>query len=213
MEFLPSLSIIGAFTIAGLVLALTPGPDMTYFIGRTLSAGRRAGLATLMGTATGCALHTIAAVAGVSALLAASPTAFWLLKIAGATYLLWLAFQAMMKGSTFRMEKPEAKEASLIGNYLAGIGINILNPKVVIFFITFLPQFVSASDPDAWKKMLFLGLYFVAFSTPLMAIMVLTADRMAKTLLENPRVSRAIDWTFGTIFAAFAVRILLTEGR
>ena len=213
MDFLPSPSIFAAFTLAGLLLALTPGPDMTLFIGRTLSGGRSAGLATLMGTATGCTLHTLAAVAGISALLAASPAAFLVLKIVGAAYLLWLAFQAVVKGSTFRLDVEKRKQTSNLNNFLTGVGINIFNPKVVIFFITFLPQFVSATDPHAWKKMLTLGLYFVLFSTPLMALMVLMADRMAKTLLENPKLTRLIDWLFGTIFAAFAVRILFTESR
>ena len=201
------------FVPAALLLNLTPGPDMTLFVGRTLSGGRSAGLAALMGTATGCTLHTLAAVAGISALLAASPAAFWVLKIVGAAYLLWLAFQAIVKGSTFRLDVGERKQVSVLNNYLTGVGINIFNPKVVIFFITFLPQFVSASDPNAWKKMLTLGLYFVLFSTPLMALMVLMADRMAKALLANPKLTRLIDWLFGTIFAAFAVRILFTEGR
>ena len=213
MDFLPSLPVIAAFTLAGLVLAMTPGPDMTLFVGRTLSGGRNAGLATLMGAATGCTLHTLAAVAGISAVLAASPAAFWVLKIVGAAYLLWLAFQAVVKGSTFQLEGQERKPATNLSNYLTGLGINIFNPKVVIFFITFLPQFVSVDDPHAWKKMLFLGLYFVLFSTPLMALLVLIADRMAKTLLENPKLTRVIDWLFGTIFAAFAARILLTESR
>ena len=213
MEFLPDMATMATFTLASLLLCLTPGPDMTLFVGTTLAQGRRAGMAALLGTASGCLIHTMLAVLGVSVLLAASPTAFWMLKIAGATYLLWLAIQAFRQGSTLIVENGAAKVRGFATNYLKGIGINILNPKVVIFFITFLPLFVESNDPAAWQKMLFLGVFFVVFTTPIMALLVLAAERLAVTLKQKPAVGRAIDWLFGTVFAIFAVRILFTEAR
>lgn len=215
MDFLPTLSIVLAFSAAAMVLAMTPGPDMTLFLGRTLADGPMAGLASMMGASFGCLLHTLAAVGGISVLLAASPTGFWLLKIVGALYLLWLAYQALFHGSTFKMDSDETKpkKNSFLKNFAIGVGINILNPKVVIFFITFLPQFVSASDPNAWQKMLFLGVFFIFITFPPMVVMILMADKFAASLKRNPKITRMIDYVFGAIFTAFAVKILTTQVR
>ncbi len=186
---------------------------MTLFLGATLKSGRRAGIATLLGAASGCLVHTLLAALGISILLATSPTAFWALKIVGATYLLWLAFRAVAKGTTLVIEDDGSGRPGFLRNYLTGVGINILNPKVVIFFITFLPLFVTADDPAAWQKMLFLGVFFVGFTTPLMACLILVAEQLAGIIKKRPQISRGIDWLFGAVFAAFAVKILLTEGR
>ena len=213
MNFLPSLPIIFAFSAASILLAATPGPDMTLMLGRTLSNGRQAGLSVLLGTVTGCFVHTIFAVVGISAILAASTTAFFVLKVCGAFYLLWLAFTAIFKGSTFRLSKEKSSQASFWNNFFTGLSVNILNPKVVIFFLTFLPQFVSATDPHAWQKMLFLGVLMNVIATPISIAIVITANSFAKTLKANPKINRAIDYVFGTVFAVFAIKILLTEGK
>ncbi|MEM1040898.1 MAG: LysE family translocator [Pseudomonadota bacterium] len=214
MDFLPDLAVIAAFSVAAIVLSITPGPDMTLFLSRTLSQGRMAGMVSMLGATTGTMIHTVLAVAGISALIAASPVAFGVLKIAGALYLLWLAYQAVFRGSTFKLEneKPK-KQATLKTSFLMGIGVNLLNPKVVLFFMTFLPQFVSASDPAAWQKMLFLGLFFGLLTAPLMAGMIYAARSFADTLQKKPLVQRAIDYVFGSIFALFAVRILWADSR
>ena len=212
MEFLPTLPVLLAFSLAGLALALTPGPDMTLFFSRTIAQGPVAGVVSLMGASCGCLIHTLAAVLGISALLVASPAAFWVLKIVGAFYLLWLAFQAIAHGSTFRLNKTSGAVAPL-RNFLMGAGINILNPKVVIFFMTFLPQFVSASDPYAPQKMLFLGIYFIVLTTPLLALVILMSGKFIYRLEQNPKITRVIDYIFGSIFAVFAVKIIFTEAR
>ena len=212
MTFLPDLATFAAFTLAAFVLAITPGPDMTLFLGRTLAQGRRAGLTVLAGTMCGAVVHTALAVTGVSALLAASPEAFTALKVGGALYLAWLALQAARGGSTLRLDAP-TNHASMPAAFLKGLGVNLLNPKVLLFYISFLPVFVDASDPHAWQKLLFLGLYFTAFATPICALMILAADRFAATLKGNPGVARALDWLFATVFAAFAVRILTAEAK
>ena len=97
--------------------------------------------------------------------------------------------------------------------FVLGVGVNLTNPKVVLFFVTFLPQFVSAGDPYAAQKLVFFGLYFVLFNLPLCALMVLGADRVLALLKRRPRVMRAIDYVFAGIFGAFAVKILAMPGR
>ena len=94
-----------------------------------------------------------------------------------------------------------------------GLSINLANPKAVLFFLTFLPQFVDADDPRAGGKLLFLGLYFVLLTYPLAALLILAADRAVRSLRRQPRVLRVIDWLFAGIFGAFAVRILVTPSR
>ena len=210
MDFLPDLATFAAFTRAAFVLVVTPGPDMTLFLSRTLAQGRRAGLTVLAGTTTGCLLHTIAATTGASALLAASPAAFGALKVAGALYLGWLAVQAL-RGRGALNVRAAAAPVSLRRAYLNGLGVNLLNPKILLFFMTFLPQFVSAGDPAAWQKMLFLGVWFAVFSLPLMAGIILAADRFARVLRESPKVTRALDWAFAGVFGAFAAAILATS--
>jgi len=214
MTFLPDPTVIAAFSVAAIILAITPGPDMTLFLSRTLSQGRMAGIVSMLGATGGTMVHTILAVAGISALIAASPIAFGVLKVVGAIYLLWLAYQAVFKGSTFSLdENAPKKRTGLATSFFMGLGVNLLNPKVVLFFMTFLPQFVSVSDPAAWQKMLFLGLFFGVLTAPLMVIMILAARSFADTLQRRPMVRRAIDYVFGSIFALFAVRILWADAR
>ncbi|MEM7214583.1 MAG: LysE family translocator [Pseudomonadota bacterium] len=211
MEFLPAIPILSAFTIAALILTLTPGPDMTLFLGRALTQGRAAGMAAMLGASTGIVIHTLLAAFGISALIQASPTGFLVLKVVGALYLLWLAIQAVREGSSFALEDEERKQSSLVSNWLTGIGINMLNPKIILFFITFLPQFVSTNDPHAAAKMIFLGFYFIAIAIFCSVFMIIAVDHLASTLKRNPKITRIIDWTFACVFSAFAIRILFTE--
>jgi threonine/homoserine/homoserine lactone efflux protein len=213
MDFIPEFAVIAQFAIATLIIAITPGPDMTLFVGRTLSQGRAAGLACMAGAMTGILIHTLLVALGLSALIVASPQAFLALKIFGAGYLIWLAVQAIRKGAAFSPEKAAGPQRSLAGNWAMGIAINLLNPKIVLFFMTFLPQFVSASDPHAPQKLLFLGLLFIPISLPVTVPMVLAADGFASMLKRMPRVIRVIDYLFAGIFSAFAIRILTASAR
>lgn len=212
-SFLPDLSTILQFSVAIFIIAITPGPDMTLFVGRALSEGRAAGFACMFGALTGCVVHTSLVVFGLSALIVASPEAFLALKILGAAYLVWLAWQALRHGSAFAPEKKRGGSHTLLQNYLTGIGINLLNPKIILFFMTFLPQFVSATDPHAPGKLLFLGLLFVVLSIFITAPMVIAADRFSGLLLRSPRVTRMLDYLFAGVFSAFALKILTAQAR
>lgn len=213
LAFLPDLQVLLAYSLACFVLFVTPGPDMSLFLARTISGGRKAGMAAMAGALTGCCVHTLLAALGISALLAASETAFTILKVVGALYLLWLAVDAIRNGSALNLREGARREVSLRATFLVGVGINLSNPKIVLFFVTFLPQFVSANDPDAPAKLLFLGLYFILFSLPLAIAMILGAERVVETLRARPRVMRAMDYAFAGLFGAFALRILATQGK
>lgn len=214
MNFIPDASIIAQFAVATLVIAITPGPDMTLFVGRALAQGRAAGLACMAGAMTGIVIHTALVSLGLSALIVASPEAFWVLKIFGAGYLVWLAIQAIRGGSAF---SPQAQTAaprrSIFRNWATGLAINLMNPKILLFFMTFLPQFVTATDPYAPQKLVFLGLLFIVVSLPVTVPMVLAADSFSELLRRSPRVMRVIDYLFAGVFSAFAIRILTAQAR
>ncbi len=214
MSFVPDLPVLLAFTVAGIVLFATPGPDMSLWLAKTVAGGRRAGFAAMLGTSAGCCVHSVLAAAGVSVLVAASPVAFNAMKVVGALYLLWLAVQTLRHGTV--LDVKEGRKVAALPfwpTFLTGLGVNLANPKVVIFFITFLPGFVAASDPQAGGKLLFLGLYFVALNILLSVLLISGAARVVGMLRRNPRVLRVIDWLFAGVFGIFAVTILRAQAR
>ena len=213
MSFVPDLPILLQFALATLVIAITPGPDMTLFVGRALSQGRAAGMACMFGAMTGVVVHTSMVALGLSALIVASPEAFLALKIFGAGYLMWLAWQAIRHGSAFAPDTRRASSRSLARNWATGVGINLLNPKIILFFMTFLPQFVSVDDPHAAGKLFFLGLSFIPLSLPVTIPMVLAADGFSGLLRKSPKITRVIDWMFAGVFSAFAFRILTASAK
>ena len=213
MDFLPTLPTLLAFTAASLLLAMTPGPDMTLSISRALSQGRGPALYVVAGTSLGIVVHTLLVAFGISALITASPTAFLMLKTGGAAYLLWLAIQAIRYGSNLSVKATAGPRGTALANISSGFWVNLLNPKVIIFFMTFLPQFISAGDPDVTGKLIFLGLFFIVVGIPVNILVILAADKLASWLQQNPRVLRGIDYTFAGVFSVFAAKILFTQAR
>ena len=167
----------------------------------------------MFGAVTGCLFHTLAAAFGLSAIIAASSTAFTGVKVVGALYLLWLAYDAIKHGSSLNIRNDAPQVLSFRKTFLMGIGINLTNPKVVLFFLTFLPQFVQAGDLHAPGKLFFLGIYFVLFSIPLALGLILAAERVIGFLKRNPKVMRAIDYSFAGVFGFFAVQVLRTQSQ
>lgn len=212
-SFVPDLSVILAFALAAFVLAVTPGPDMALFVSRTMNWGRAHGFAAVMGTSTGIAVHSALVAFGISVLIVAAPALFWSLKIVGALYLVWLAIQAVRSGGGILVARAVGKQPSLGQSFMTGLGINLTNPKVALFFVTFLPQFVSANDPAAASKLLFLGAEFIVVSLPVVIGTVLFAEWLTMTLRDKAWVSKALNWSFAAVFIVFAATILLSEGR
>jgi threonine/homoserine/homoserine lactone efflux protein len=213
MSFIPDLPIILTFAVAALVLFITPGPDMALFLSRTVNYGRAHGIVCQIGAMTGIFCHSLLAAFGISLLLATIPTAFWVVKIVGALYLLWLAFNAVRSGNSLAMLAPAGERPTLFQSYLAGVAIDLLNPKVILFFVTFLPQFVDARDPHAGAKIVFLGLEYNLLSLPLGIAMVFVAHRLTRALLESRWLARALNYGFAAVFSVFAIGILVLEGR
>jgi len=213
MTYIPALPVLAAFSLAVLLLAITPGPDMTLWMSRTIRDGHTIGLMTLLGTNLGIAIHTLLVAFGVSALVVASPMAFLVLKTGGAAYLLWLAIQAVRNRSVLAVQSAGKRQASAGKAFLNGLWVNLLNPKVIIFFMTFLPQFVSVNDPQVTGKLIFLGVLSILIALPVAIAVVLGANSLAEWLKQKPQVMRIVDYVFAAVFSVFAVRILLTQSR
>ena len=211
MVFFPELSVLVTFSVAAIALSLTPGPDMTLFLSKTIVQGRLAGFAAFFGAITGLLLHTLAVALGLSALLIASATAFTTLKIVGCFYLLWLAWDALRNGSSFAVDQTARRKETLKSVYFKGLWINLFNPKIIVFFVTFLPQFVSVSDPYAVYKLMSLGGVFVLIAIPICAALIMFADRIAALLKRSPKATRLVDWLFAAVLGGFAIKLLLTR--
>jgi threonine/homoserine/homoserine lactone efflux protein len=213
MTFIPDLTVILAFAVATIVLAITPGPDMALQLSRAINYGRAHGLAAMFGAMAGIMVHTTLVAFGVSVLIIAAPPLFLALKIAGAVYLLWLAYQAVVHGGGLRIAEAAKKPPTVWQSFATGLGINLLNPKVVLFFVTFLPQFVDAHDAGATGKLFFLGAEFVVLSIPLGVATVFAADWLAAAFKRTKWMERALNWSFAAIFTAFAATILTAQAR
>ena len=213
LSFIPDLPTILAFALASVVLAITPGPDMALQLSRTVNYGRAHGLAVGFGAMSGIAVHTTLVALGISVLIVAAPILFLALKIAGAAYLLWLAYQAVVHGGGLKIAARAPVVPSIRQSYLTGVGINLLNPKVVLFFITFLPQFVDRADPHAPEKLFFLGAEFIIVSIPLMVLTVILAEQLTRLLTRSKWVQRALNYSFAAVFTTFAAVILRAQAR
>jgi threonine/homoserine/homoserine lactone efflux protein len=206
-------SLAAAYIAACLILAATPGADMALFLSRTLTGGRAQGFAAQAGASAGLIVHTFAAALGLSALLAAASEAYEAVKIAGALYLLWLAWRAIRHGSALKLKADAPARGGLRGAFANGLLINLTNPKIVLFFVTFLPQFISASDPNASAKLFVLGLGFIAITTAMNAVIILVAGRFVAAAKRNPRALRLLDYGFATLMSALAARLVWAEAR
>jgi threonine/homoserine/homoserine lactone efflux protein len=210
--FFPSASLAIGYVVACVLLAATPGADMALFLSRTLNGGRGQGFAAQAGANVGLVVHTIAAALGLSALLAASSEAYQAVKIAGAVYLLWLAYGAIRRGTALKLQHG-AWAGGLRGAFWAGLLINLTNPKIVLFFVTFLPQFIDAHDPHASAKLFVLGFSFIAITTFVNAAVILTAARFVAAARANPRALRLFDYAFAALMSLFAARLVWSEAR
>lgn len=201
---------VAAFAVAALLLAVTPGPDMLLVARSSARDGRRHGLATLVGVNTGLLVHAAAAAVGLSAILAASSTAFTMVKVAGAGYLVVLGVRALWRA---RRREESAGAAAPVGPasgrasmaFRQGVVTNVLNPKVAVFFLAFLPQFTDPAEAMAPQTTALAGV-FLGINVVVMGLLVL-AVASVRSLLARPAVQRAIDGLSGVAFLGFGARL------
>lgn len=200
------------FVISVFLLSVTPGPDMAYVVGQSVANGRRAGVISAAGVALGSCTHALASAVGLTALIAASPMIFTLVKYAGALYLMYLGSKLILgtfsRTSTDGDGKSEIKRGAKLGELLAkGYITTLTNPKVLLFFISFFPQFVVPHGNYQTESFLMLGAVYalVAFLTD--AMFALLAGSAAGTVSRNRRVQSLLDRVVGTTFIALGVRL------
>ncbi len=207
--FLPDPAYLLPFLAAALALNLTPGADMTYVMTRSVAQGRAAGLASAFGIFGGSAIHCVLAAAGVSALLATSEIGFLILKYAGAAYLLYLALRSFLKREA-PMEDTAPPPHGLRRVFLEGVLVNLLNPKVALFILAFLPQFVQPEKGPVWAQILFLGTCFNVSGTIVNATVAIAAARLSQRLRRSVGLRVWMNRITATILGALALKLMLS---
>lgn len=206
------LHTLGVFALAGLLLNLTPGPDVLYIVARSSSQGRAAGVISALGIGTGCLVHILAAAGGLSALLVAVPLAYDIVRYTGAAYLIYLgvrAISAQGRGLPLRTLEQE----SLGRVFWQGVLTDVLNPKVAMFFLAFLPQFTNPARGPLATQFLVLGLLFAFNGTLVNLGYALTASRLGDWLRTHLGVPRLLNRLTGGLFIALGLRLVLLDQR
>ena len=209
---LPDAAGLAVFASAVFVLNATPGVDFLLTVSRTLQGGARAGVAAVLGINAGCVVHALAAAFGLAALLALHPAAFRLIQWAGAAYLVWLGWGMWRSAARPAAAPPPADAAATAvrprgADFRAGLLTNVLNPKVALFFLAFLPQFVPVGSPSKTASFLLLGAWFVVQGGVFSLALVAVAARLGR-LRAHPRLQRGLNALGGTLFLALALRLL-----
>ena len=197
------------FVLAGLLLNITPGPDLLYIIGRGAAQGVRAGIAAALGISAGCLVHTAAVALGVAALLAASSAAFEVVKFAGAAYLLYLGVRLLRFGDATAGQTASTSPVAPRAIFWQGFLTNVLNPKVALFFLALLPQFVAPQSTAKGLTLALLGVIFALNSLLVTVPVAWLAGRASDRLLRAGAVRRWMDRVLGILFVGLAVRLAL----
>jgi threonine/homoserine/homoserine lactone efflux protein len=200
-----------AFLLAAVLITATPGPDNLMVLGMGMSRGRAQGIAFGLGCALGCLSHTLLAVVGVSALIAASPWAFTALKWVGGAYLVWLGVQALRSRGTARVQAGQAPADSLRTLFFKGMLANAINPKVVLFFLSFLPQFVVPAQGSVGLQLGLLGVLFTVQAALLFGLLGYFAGAIGGWLNRRPRAGLWLDRVAGAVFVGLGLRIILAR--
>jgi threonine/homoserine/homoserine lactone efflux protein len=201
---------IALFLVAAAVLTIAPGPDIVYVLTRGVSQGRKAGVAAALGFATGCLFHTALAALGVAALIRSSDVAFTAVRWAGAAYLVWIGIQALRHRASFSLAGGGDAKALLVIYRQSVLG-NALNPKVTLFFLSFLPQFVDARAGGVEWQMALLGLVFMAQTVVIFGAVALFSGWIGERIRAHPAVGGRLNVFAGLTFIALGVRVAMPD--
>jgi threonine/homoserine/homoserine lactone efflux protein len=199
------------FLTTGILLNLTPGPDTVYILGRSMAQGRRAGVASAFGICVGSIFHTCAAALGLSAVLATSAWAFTLVKLAGGAYLIFLGVRAFFERDQEVSLPAQFKRRGAGAAFRQGIVTNILNPKVALFYLAFLPQFIDADAPSKTLAFVVLGLTFVVTGTAWCLVLAWFSSAFSARLRGSPAIRAWLNRTVGTLFVFLGLRLAFAK--
>ncbi|HUS00178.1 MAG TPA: LysE family translocator [Chitinophagaceae bacterium] len=198
------------FLIAGILLNLTPGNDTIYILSRTVAQGRKAGIMSVLGIATGSLVHTFFAAVGLSLIIAKSPVLFNIIKYAGAAYLFYIGIRMIFsRSSILSLRDPGNEKYHKI--YWQAVITNVLNPKVALFFISFLPQFIDPTYPNHYLSFIVLGLSFTATGTLWCLILALFASFISASLIKNSRTGNYITKACGFVLVGLGIKVALVK--
>lgn len=204
------LSVFPLFLVAAWTLNIAPGPDMLYVIARSAGQGRRAGLVSALGIAVGSLIQTCLVALGLASLLAAVPLAYDIVKFVGAAYLIYLGIRALLSRQ-HSLATPQLERMALWRVFLQGVITNVLNPKVALFFLAFLPQFTSPAYGSVPLQIILLGTIFNLSGTLVNTIVALLAGSLGGWLKGHARASRVLNWLTGGVFIGLGVRLALLQ--
>lgn len=203
----------GTFILAGILLNLTPGADTMYILGRSISQGKKSGIISALGISSGALFHCIFAALGLSIVLAKSATTFSIVKYIGAAYLLFLGAKTLLsksKQANAIVEETEKKQ-NYSKIYVSGILTNLLNPKVALFFLAFLPQFIDPNYTTNALPFLILGLTFVSTGTIWCLVLAFFSAKMANKIKKNTKIKTWLDKTTGVLFIFLGIQLALSK--
>ncbi|SNB44707.1 LysE family translocator [Geobacter sp. DSM 9736] len=203
------LTTIIYFLGASIALTLAPGPDNIFVMTLGITRGRKSAIVTALGMCSGVSIHTAAAAFGISAILYSSLLAFNIVKYAGAAYLLYLAFRTLKEGSSIGLGKSDSRPVGEL--FKRGFVMNVLNPKVGMFFLAFLPQFISPSGSNVPLQMMFLGAIFMVQAIVIFSLIGYFSGSLGRAVLAKPRIARYFDWLTAGVFASLGVRLALAQ--
>jgi len=203
---------LSGFLLAAVLITVAPGPDNLMVLALGMARGRRAGMAFGLGCAVGCLSHTTLAALGISALIAASPSAFTTFRIAGGAYLVWLGARALRKARPPAVGTDSTVPVLDLRRLFArGLIANAINPKVILFFLAFLPQFVDAARGRPGWQMAQLGVVFTLQAALIFAVIGWSAGRLGQWLARRPRVGVWLDRLAGGLFVALGLRLIVAR--
>jgi threonine/homoserine/homoserine lactone efflux protein len=209
---MPASPTIMLFMVSALALNLSPGPSILYILSRSIGQGREAGLVSVFGLATATMIHAMAAALGLSTLFVYSPVAFAVVKYLGAAYLIYLGLSALLSRGALQPMRAAAP-IPLAAIYRQGVVTDLLNPKVALFFIAFLPQFVDPQAGSPALQILFFGLLFHVTGVPVNLMVALAGGRLAAVLARRPSWARLQSRISGVILVGLGLRLALSEQR
>lgn len=207
-----NLDLLPAFLVAALALNFTPGADMMFVTAQSISGGRGPGLAAALGVGAGAIVHAGLAALGLAALVAAQPLAFEVIRYAGAGYLVWIAIQMIRRPPDLSAKAAPAR-TDLRRAFRQGLATNLLNPKVIVFMLAFLPQFADPARGGLGLQVFLLGLLFGLGGTLVLIAVALAGGRVRITLMRYPFAGRALGWISGTLIGGLAIGLLVTARR
>ena len=208
-----STSQVTLFGVASIALILTPGPDMLYVIARSIGQGKRAGIVSALGVCFGILVHTGSAAIGLSALLMTSALAYNIVKYAGAAYLIYLGIRTIISREQENHFNAPQVGISLVKTFSQGVLSNLLNPKVALFFLAFMPQFVDPSKGEIGLQIVTLGLIFVLMGLCWLVLVALLTSYLGNRLQSNSRWKRFQQWFTGSILVFLGARLAFSEQK